>query len=277
MRTMRRTTREHADSRMDRLRFRIEVVELLRFLKDRYTYSQLSQITGLPATVLSRYIQGHVLPNFERARELWSLLNKRVNLKNEIVDRIRFNGNGFIDNTAIIYDPFVRRYMAMWIYDKITGTRVDKILTAAVDGIPLAVTLSDRLSVPVVIAKKSREVGVDEFWTTELAWPSGRCEMLYVPKRWLRKKDWIVIVDDVIRTGETQRALIELVRRVGAKLAGLFALISIGDWRSKVPVPEGCMAEVLITLNDRGGNSPELPRSGRGEKPRVARRIASRS
>lgn len=268
-----RATRDDGLTRVERLRFRMEVVELLRLLKVRYTYSQLSQLTGLPATVLSRYILGHVLPTFERAMELWHVMTKKViNLRNEIMDRVKFDGNGFFDNTAVIYDPFIRKFMAVWIYEKLMGTRVDKILTAAVDGVPLAVTLSDRLGVPVVIAKKEREVGVEEFWTTELAWPSGRRETLYVPKQWLRKKDWVVIVDDVIRTGETQRALIELVKHVGAKLAGLFALISIGDWTDKIDIPDGCMAEVLITLNEEILNASLDKRRGKGEKLKVARR-----
>lgn len=39
----------------------------------------------------------------------------------------------------------------------------------------------------------------------------------------------MLIVDDVIRSGETQRALVELVHQAGAKPVGMFFLISVGD------------------------------------------------
>ena len=243
--------RDYGLSRLDKLRFRMEVIELLRLIKQRFTYSQLSSLTGLPATVLSRYILGHVLPSFERAMELWHILTRNVvNLRDEIMDRIKFDDNGFFDNTAIINDPLMRKFIALRFFEKLVGTRVDKILTAAVDGVPLAVTLSDMLGVPLVVAKKEKEIGIHEFWTVDIVRESGFRETLYVPKRWLRKKDWVVIVDDVIRTGETQKALVELVRRAGAKVVGFFAIVSVGDWHGKVDMDDDCIVEVVAVLNE---------------------------
>ena len=270
---MGRPMKDNSLTRLEKLRFRMQVVEILRLLKSRYKYSELSRLTGLPATVLSRYILGHVLPSFERAVELWHILKKVINIRNEIVERIKFDGNGFFDNTAIIYDPLVRTFVTTWIYEKLMGTRVNKVLTVAVDGVPLATTLSDKLGVPLVVAKKEKEIGVQDFWTVDLIRGSGHRETLYVPKHWLSKKDWVVIVDDVIRTGETQRALLELVEKVGARLSGLFILISVGDWQDKVDVPDGCPVEVLVTLKELG---EENPGRGRIEERRMARRRPSR-
>mgnify|MGYP000450989476 CR=1 FL=1 len=250
---MGRPIRDDNLTRLEKLKFRMQVVEILRLLKARYKYSQFSKLTNLQATVLSRYILGHVLPSFERAVELWHVLKKVVNIRDEIMERIRFDGNGFFDNTAIIYDPLIRTFVTTWIYEKLMGTRVNKVLTVAVDGIPIATTLSDRLGVPLVVAKKEKEIGVPDFWTVDLIRGSGHRETLYVPKSSLTKKDWVVIVDDVIRTGETQRALIELVRKVGAKLSGLFILISVGDWRGKIDAPDDCPVEVLVTLKEGVG------------------------
>jgi len=248
---MGRPIRGDSLTRLEKLKFRIQVVEILRLLKARYKYSEFSKLTDLPPTVLSRYILGHVLPSFERAVELWHILRRVINIKDEILERIKFDGNGFFDNTAVIYDPLIRTFVTTWIYEKLMGTRVNKVLTAAVDGVPIATTLSDRLGVPLVVAKKEKEIGVSDFWTVDLIRGSGHRETLYVPKRSLTKKDWVVVVDDVIRTGETQRALVELVKKVGARLSGLFILISVGDWRDKVEVPDGCPVEVLVTLKEK--------------------------
>lgn len=270
---MGRLGRDNNITKLEQLKFRIKVIELLRFLKAEYTYSQLSRLLGLPPTVLSRYVLGHVVPAYERAKKVWHIIMKAINIHDRIVDRLEFDGNGFFDNTAIINDPFIRKYLATWIIDKIEGTRVNKILTAAVDGIPLAATLSDELGIPTVIAKKEKEIGVSEFWTVDLIRGSGFRETLYVPKRSIKKREWVVIVDDVIRTGETQRALIELVtKRIGARLAGIFALISVGNWREKIEVPDGCIADVLITLNEDYMKPNPGQRGKRGEERRVARK-----
>jgi len=123
----------------------------------------------------------------------------------------------------------------MWAIDHVAGTRVNKVLTAAVDGVPLAVSLSDALGVPVAVAKREREAGVQDFWTTTVEWPSGRVETLWLPKHLLHKREWVVIVDDIIRTGETLRALIRLVQYAGAKAVAALAFVGIKPyWRRAV-------------------------------------------
>jgi len=52
---------------LDNMKRKIQAIEYLRLLKSDYTYEKLSKKTGLPATVLNRYIVGRVLPSQERA------------------------------------------------------------------------------------------------------------------------------------------------------------------------------------------------------------------
>jgi len=49
-------------------------IELLNLAKNYYTYRELAQIIGLPETVLSRYVKGHVLPSIHRAKEISKIL-----------------------------------------------------------------------------------------------------------------------------------------------------------------------------------------------------------
>ncbi|MGD8545402.1 MAG: adenine phosphoribosyltransferase, partial [Candidatus Bathyarchaeota archaeon] len=87
----------------EELRLRLMTIELLRTAKYKrnFTYRELSSKTGLPVTVLSRYAKGHVLPNTARARQLWKVLMKLVGLDREIRTRIKFNDDGYFDNTKI--------------------------------------------------------------------------------------------------------------------------------------------------------------------------------
>jgi adenine/guanine phosphoribosyltransferase-like PRPP-binding protein len=55
---------------------------------------------------------------------------------------------------------------------------------------------------------------------------------LYVPKAAIKKKDSVLIIDDVVRTGETVQALVDLVRNQRADIAGIYVLVTVGDeWK----------------------------------------------
>ena len=74
---------------------------------------------------------------------------------------------------------------------------------------------------------------------------------LYVPKGIVKKGDSVLIVDDVIRTGETQRALINLVGRAKAEVTGIFALITVGDdWEKMESLPK-CPCEIILKVKPR--------------------------
>lgn len=232
------------------LKFRLMVVDLLRAAKRSYTYRQLANKTGLPVTVLSRYAKGHVLPNNERARKLSKILNKLVGLEVELQRKVRFNSDGYFDNTGIIGDFNVLRQAANRALDKFAGRRVTKVLTAAVDGIPLATMISNYLGVDLVIAKRNKEVGVSEFLEeTYVLSNSGVTMTLYIPKHALKRRDSVLMVDDMVKTGETQMALVNLVKKARAEISGVFFLLAIGDeWRSKVNLPVNCPVEIVSQL-----------------------------
>lgn len=232
------------------LKLRLMTIELLRTAKKQYTYRKLSEKTGLPITVLSRYAKGHVLPNVARARQLWRTLNKMVGLEVELHRLIEFNRDGYFDNTKIIGDYNILRQAAHFALATFAGKRVTKVLTAAVDGIPLATMVASNMGINLVIAKRGKEVGVPAFIEeTYVLSDSGVTDTLYVPRDIIRKRDSVLIVDDTIKTGETQMALVNLVRKAKAETSGIFSLIAVGEnWRKRLILPQGCPVEVVIQI-----------------------------
>ena len=232
------------------LKFRLTTIDLLRAAKKSYTYRVLSNKTGLPVTVLSRYAKGHVLPNNERARKLWAVLSKLVGLESEINRRIQFNKEGYFDNTGIIGDYNILRQASERALMKFAGRRVTKVLTAATDGIPLATMVAKALSVNLVIAKKSKEVGVSDFLEeTYVLKDSGVTMTLFIPKKAIKRRDSVLIVDDMVKTGETQTALVSLVKSAKAEVSGMFFLIAVGNsWREKLRLPPNCPIEIITEL-----------------------------
>ncbi len=232
------------------LKLRLMTVELLRTAKRQHTYRELSSKTGLPVTVLSRYAKGHVLPNVARARKLWKTLKKMVGLEIELHRKIDFNSDGYFDNTHIISDYNILRQAAHHALATFAGKRVTKVLTAAVDGIPLATMVANQLGIDLVIAKWNKEVGVPAFLEeTYVLRDSGVTMTLYIPKNSIRRKDSVLIVDDMIKTGETQNALINLTRKAKAEISGIFTLIAIGeDWKKTLNLPKGSSVEVVTKM-----------------------------
>jgi adenine/guanine phosphoribosyltransferase-like PRPP-binding protein len=233
------------------LKLRLMTIELLQTAKRQYTYRQLSAKTGLPVTVLSRYAKGHVLPNVNRAKELWKTLKKLVGLEIELRRKIHFNADGYFDNTFIISDFTTLRQAAHHALATFAGKRVTKVLTAAVDGIPLATMVANQLGINLVIAKRNKEVGVPAFLEETYALrDSGVTMTLYVPKNIIKRRDSVLIVDDMIKTGETQNALVNIVRKAKAELSGIFSLIAIGeDWKKGLNIPKNCPVEVITKMN----------------------------
>lgn len=236
----------HADD----LKLRLMTIDLLRTAKYKrnITYRELASKTGLPVTVLSRYAKGHVLPNTERAKQLWKVLTRLVGLEAELRNRIRFDQDGYFDNTEIVGDFNILQQAANHALANFAGKRVTKVLTAAVDGIPLATMVANALGVNVVMAKRSKEVGVKAFLeeTYVLLRGSGVTVTLYIPKDAIKKRDSVLIVDDMIKTGETQAALVNLVRKAKAEMSGVFSLIAVGDeWKKTLKLSGECPVEVI--------------------------------
>ncbi|MEM3627070.1 MAG: phosphoribosyltransferase family protein [Candidatus Bathyarchaeia archaeon] len=247
----------------DELKLRLMTIDLLRTAKYKrnITYRDLASKTGLPVTVLSRYAKGHVLPNAARARQLWKVLTKLVGLENEIRSRIKFDEDGYFDNTEIIGDYHILQQAANHALANFAGKRVTKVLTAAVDGVPLATMVANALGVNLVIAKRSKEVGVKAFLeeTYILGKDSGVTMTLYVPKDSIKKRDSVLIIDDMIKTGETQAALVNLVRKAKAEISGFFTLIAVGEeWRKKLKLDEGCPMEVVTYVKSPHESSTHL-------------------
>ncbi|MHA2062611.1 MAG: phosphoribosyltransferase family protein [Candidatus Sifarchaeia archaeon] len=256
-------------TQLEQIRLRLRCIELLKILKKRMTYEELSKILKvrpqlrgeskhdltprpLPITVLNRYIRGHVLPNSDRTEEMLKILEKEIDLVKEIRNRLKFD-NGYFDNTTLLGDTLLLRYVARVITQKFVIDGITKVLTAAADGIHIAVHVSNELEVDLVTAKRVREVGVSDFVEeTYIPSFSGTRMSLYIPRYSFSKKDNILVVDDVVRSGETQRALINLVKKAGAQVIGLFILVAIGDaWREEIILPDEKIETILNLPNNR--------------------------
>lgn len=240
---------------MDEIYNRIRAIDMLKILKKRYTYDHLAKLTNLPITVLNRYVKGHVLPSAERANELLKIFKKKFDVKKEINDRIKFDKNGYFNNTDLVCDILLLRLIANMLAIKYQDQKITKILTVATDGIPLSTYVAGELGVNLALAKKNREAGVSKFYEEDYSHrTSGVIQTLYIPKSELTSKDHVLIVDDIIRSGVTQGALVKLVKKSGANLVGIFSIVSIGkNWQKEIKAVTESIPDILVNVKE-----PEL-------------------
>ncbi len=237
-------------SRILDLKYKLMTIELLNLAKQRFTYRELSAMVHLPETVLSRYVKGHVLPTAKRAEEINKTLQRYMSLDKELLERIHFDDGGYFDNTAIIGDTLLMERAVQHAVGKFAGKRVTKIMTAAVDGIPLATLLAHRLGVGLLVAKKAREVGVREFIEEIFVPPKTAVVLsLFIPRDAIKKTDCVLIVDDIIDSGETQRAMMKIIQKAKAEVIGIYALVSIGsDWKARIESAGNVPVEVVTPV-----------------------------
>ena len=233
----------------DAMKLRLNVVDMLRLLKKIYSYRELSAMTGVPESVLCRYVRGSTVPSLQQAQNIMEKLEKNVDIRKIISSRIDRLVEGYVDVSNIIGDPHLLRLMAHYVALKLAGRRVTKILVPETNGVPFATMLADTLEVPMVIAKRSKDNPYEQYEEATVVEPALRSTITYyIPRRMISRKDSVLIVDDVIQSGRTISALAKAVAKMGAKTAGTAAIVSVGEPRANIPKP----VIVLLYLGEPG-------------------------
>lgn len=222
------------------LQIRMAATNLLRLKKRTQNYATLANTTGFPFQDLSKYTLGYILPSLERSKVILNQLNFSEALKTELQRQCTFDTHGFLDNTALVSDRTILDLLGYVAFQEYGNIGITKVLTAAVDGVPLAATASQVLNANLVIAKKGDEVGIEETLQTRVTvGKTGLMFSLVIGRSQLQSGDHVLIVDDIIRDGATQRALIRLVQKAHAQVSGIFIPIAIGnEWQISDLKPE---------------------------------------
>jgi len=215
-------------NRAEKAALQLRAVEVLRMLKETRTYDELAAETGLPAGDLNRYVNGHVLPGVDRAREVVDGLGSEE-LVAELRRRIELDDEGYVDNSGVVFDRSFLDLVAPTVAESYAFERPDVVLTAATDGITLGAAVAAHFDARIAYAKKSKETAVEEFVESRQRLASGIELTYYLPAAALSAGESVLVVDDLVRSGETQELLLDIVEQSGATVAGVFALIAVGE------------------------------------------------
>ena len=215
-------------NRAEKAALQLQAVEVLRMLKQTRTYDELAAVTELPAGDLNRYVNGHVLPGVERAREVVSGVGHDT-LADELESRITADDEGYVDNSDVVFDQPFLDLVAPVVAETFEFDSPDVVLTAATDGITIGAAIASYFDARLAYAKKSKETAVEEFVESRQRLASGIELTYYLPASALSAGETVLVVDDLIRSGETQELLLDIALQSEADVSGVFALIAVGD------------------------------------------------
>lgn len=129
--------------------------------------------------------------------------------------------------------------------------RPTKVLTAESSGIPIAVFAAHTLGLPAVYAKKYQADFIDpDVYATEVhSFYIDKSFTLRVSKRYLEEGDRVLIVDDILSSGQAVLGLIDLVSQAGAKVVGVgVAMEKAGKEGGQLLRQMGFRVEALVTV-----------------------------
>jgi xanthine phosphoribosyltransferase len=101
-----------------------------------------------------------------------------------------------------------------------------KIMTVATTGLVIALPMAKYLQVPVVYARKERNVVMADTYTAAYSSKTvGKNRQLLVSKSHVHEDDRILVVDDFLSSGASQEALMRIVSDAGAEVVGVGVLL----------------------------------------------------
>ena len=152
-------------------------------------------------------------------------------------DRIRKDGI-IREGNVLKVDSFINHQMDIELFEEMAkewkrlfaDKKINKILTIEASGIGIAAIVAREFDVPVVFAKKSKSINLDDnnFSTKIQSFTHGKVYDVIVSKKFLSPEDHILVIDDFLANGCALLGLTELVESAGATVEGIGIAIEKG-------------------------------------------------
>ena len=152
-------------------------------------------------------------------------------------DRIRKDGI-IREGNVLKVDSFINHQMDIKLFEEMVkewkrlfaDKKINKILTIEASGIGIAAIVAREFDVPVVFAKKSKSINLDDnnFSTKIQSFTHSKIYDVIVSKKFLSPEDHILIIDDFLANGCALLGLTNLVESAGATVEGIGIAIEKG-------------------------------------------------
>ena len=128
--------------------------------------------------------------------------------------------------------------------------KFDRIVTMEAMGIPLATSLSLDLGIPFTIIRK-RQYGLPGEISVEQVTGYSKSKM-YI--NGLKKGDAVILVDDVLSTGGTLKAVLYVLKEIGVVVKGVFIAVYKGTCKEEISKTYGIPITTIVDIDVVEGN-----------------------
>jgi len=239
-----------ASNRLEAVKLQLLAIHVLRALKPLYSYRELAKLVGLPPSMLCRYTRGSTIPSLEHAKKIVECALEKGRLREIILKKLDIK-EGYIDTRPIFSDSSMLLLISAYLAKKYGVAKVTKVLVPEARGIPLATAIALELDAQLVIARRVKDNPYEDYIESIALDNTYNPIYFYVPRKHISHKDRVLVVDDLVESGQTLRALLAIIEHCKAKLVGVFVLIAIGSaWRKNlnVEVPVEAILELSRPL-----------------------------
>ncbi len=155
----------------------------------------------------------------------------------ELEERIRKEGV-IREGNVLKVDSFINHQMDIKLFEQMAkewkrlfaDKKINKILTIEASGIGIAAIVAREFDVPVVFAKKSQSINLDNnnYCTKIQSFTHNKVYDVIVSKKYLGPEDKVLIIDDFLANGCALMGLLDIIKESGAEVEGIGIAIEKG-------------------------------------------------
>lgn len=155
----------------------------------------------------------------------------------ELEERIRKEGI-IREGNVLKVDSFINHQMDIKLFEQMAkewkrlfaDKQINKILTIEASGIGIAAIVAREFDVPVVFAKKSQSINLDNnnYCTKIQSFTHNKVYDVIVSKKYLGPDDKVLIIDDFLANGCALMGLLDIIKESGAEVEGIGIAIEKG-------------------------------------------------
>ena len=181
------------------------------------------------------------------------LLKKRIREEGIVLNNRVLKVDGFLNHQI---DPQLFKAIGKEIADRYRDAGVQRIVTIEASGIAPALYAAEALDVPMIFAKKAKNITMNEgILTAEVySFTKQVTSTVSIASKFLTPEDKVLIVDDFLANGQAAKGLIQIIEEAGSHVEAVGIVIEKSFQDGRALLEEAGYPVVSLARLDRFEN-----------------------